>query len=78
MIEQYNISTITFDEYFMYLTVNEKEYKIDLQKTSKILFNASLLEKNSYRVLYGGDGITWFPVLNEDLSVKNLMRNPSE
>jgi hypothetical protein len=58
----------------MLFSVDGADYKVDLSKISKTLLNASSVERQSYRILDGGYGITWFPIINEDLSTSTLIK----
>lgn len=75
MVEKHIVSNIEFKDDYMYLTIDNALYEADLNKISKVLLQASIDKRRSFRVLDGGYGITWFPELNEDLSVNGLIRD---
>ena len=68
----HNVKNISFDCDFMLLTVDGKDYRIDLKKNSKKLTRATLAQKQDFEVSPSGYGIHW-PELDEDLSVDGLI-----
>lgn len=59
----------------MLLTVDSKEYAVDLGKVSKKLLNADAAQRSNFEHDSFGYGIHW-PALGEDLSVDTLIGVP--
>lgn len=74
MLKHYSVSNIFFQSNFMFFCADGENYKVNLEKVSKALLKASSKERQTFRILDGGYGITWFPVLNEDLSLHELIK----
>lgn len=68
-----NITEISFDQYFMYLQLDGRCYKIPLEAVSSKLREAKEFERNIYKFSPAGYGIHW-PLLDEDLSVEYLLK----
>jgi hypothetical protein len=73
MVTTHNIQKISFDKNFMYLKIDDKELKFELDKISAKLKSATEIQRNLYKVSPSGYGIHW-PLIDEDLSVKALLR----
>lgn len=67
------IGNIRFDNQYIIITIDGKEYKINLTKVSAILLNASDTARNDYEISPAGYGIHW-KQLDEDLSIQGLLR----
>jgi hypothetical protein len=72
MKKYHDVKNIYFEDHYICLTVDCKEYRIDLKKQSKILLNASDEERNHYEISPSGYGIHWLH-LDEDLSIDGLI-----
>ncbi len=73
MIITHNIQTVTFDENFMYLTIDGKEIIILLEKVSKKLQVADQYQRMLFKISPSGYGIHW-PLIDEDLAIDALLR----
>jgi hypothetical protein len=74
MVDSHQISEIRFDNKHMILEVDAKEIKVDLEFISPKLLVASDIERSLYKVSPSGYGIHW-PLIDEDLSVNQLIKN---
>ena len=72
MKKYHEIKNIFFEDHYIYLTVDGKEYRVNLKKQSKILLKANDEERNNYEISPSGYGIHW-PYLDEDLSIDGLI-----
>ena len=72
MKKYHNVENIRFDGNYICLSVDDKDYRVDLKKQSRILLNANDEERNHYEVSVSGYGIHW-PYLDEDLSIDGLI-----
>ena len=72
MKKYHDVKNIFFEGYYICLTVDGKEYRVNLKKQSRILLNANNEEKNHYEISSFGYGIHW-PYLDEDLSIDGLI-----
>lgn len=72
MKKYHEVKNIHFDKEYICLTVDGKEYRINLKDQSKILYNANDEERNHYEISSSGYGIHW-PYLDEDLSIDGLI-----
>ena len=72
MKKYHDIKNVFFEDHYICLTVDGKEYRIDLKKQSKILLKANDKERNHYEISTSGYGIHW-PYLDEDLSIDGLI-----
>ncbi len=73
MIFSHKIQDIKFDEKFLILDVDGKQFKIALEKASVKLKSATDIERNLYKISPSGYGIHW-PLLDEDLAVDALIK----
>lgn len=73
MVEINKIEEINFDKSFMYLKVNGKTYKIEMESVSKKLKEADELQRKLYKISPSGYGIHW-PLIDEDLSLEQLLK----
>ena len=72
MIATQNIESLTFDQNFMCLQVDGKEFRILLNKVSQKLDAASKIQRNLFTFSPSGYGIHW-PLIDEDLSIDFLL-----
>ena len=73
MVTTHNIQKVSFDKDFMYLKIDDKELKFELDKISTKLKSANEIQRNLYKVSPSGYGIHW-PLIDEDLSVDALLK----
>lgn len=72
--EPYHIvNSITYKNDVMILDVDNVVYNLPLKIVSKKLLNASEKEREAYKVICSGYGISW-PLIDEDLSIDGLIR----
>ncbi len=72
MNEVHTIKNIKFENNYILLTVDDKDYKIDLLYQSKKLSSSIDSIKNNYIISQSGYGIHW-PDIDEDLSIDGLI-----
>lgn len=72
MDKAHDIQRVTFSGTTMALSVDGKEYRIDITKTSDRLANATQEQRENFEVSPAGYGIHW-PDLDEDLSIDGLI-----
>jgi hypothetical protein len=68
----HKIGKIKFFDSYMEIAIDGENYKIDLKKESKKLFNADLKTKQNYQISPSGYGIHW-PDIDEDLSIDGMI-----
>ena len=73
MDKQYNISNIDFSEELIILSVDGKTYQIPIIQASKLLAQATDIERKMYRISPSGYGIHWYAI-DEDLTTKGLIK----
>jgi hypothetical protein len=73
MIVTHNITHIGFENNILCLTIDNKEYRIPLEKISARLLQANERERNAWKLSPSGYGIHW-PLIDEDLAVDGLMK----
>ncbi len=72
--EPYHIvNSITYENDVMILEVDNAIHALPLKMVSKKLLNASIKEREAYKVICSGYGISW-PLIDEDLSIDGLLR----
>jgi hypothetical protein len=69
--EAHTAKNIRFENNFILLTVDDKNYKIDVSNFSKKLASSPDSVKNNYILSPSGYGIHW-PDIDEDLSIDGL------
>jgi hypothetical protein len=74
MEKVYNISELKFTKDYLILVVNNQVKKIKLDGISKKLADATMQERNNFKISPSGYGIHWSD-LDEDLSVNGLLKN---
>ncbi len=73
MIATHKIQTITFDKDFIYLQIDGKDIKVEIEKVSSKLKSADDFQRMFYKISPSGYGIHW-PLIDEDLSVDALLK----
>jgi flagellar motor component MotA len=71
--DYHNVKSISFIDNNMLLVVDGKEYKFKLKDISIRLLHASEKEREAYKVIASGYGISW-PLIDEDLSIDGLLK----
>ena len=72
MNKYHSVENIRFSEQTMFITIDGKEYRYDLNKISRKLASAAPRERETYRISPSGYGIHWL-LLDEDLFVDGLL-----
>lgn len=72
MDKAHNIQKVFFDGTIMYLTVDGKDYQIDVAAESPRLANATQKQRENFEISPAGYGIHW-PDLDEDLAIDGLI-----
>ena len=67
------VNSIAYKNDVMILNVDNNTYNLPLNVISKKLMNASEKEREAYKVICSGYGISW-PLIDEDLSIDGLIR----
>lgn len=70
----FDVNSITFENNNMFLDVDGKKYIIPLSAVSKKLLNASDKERNAFKIICSGYGVTW-PLIDEDLAINGLIKS---
>ncbi len=73
MTGTHNIEKITFDANHIFLSIDGKEIKIDLEKISSRLKTANEIQRNIFTISPSGYGIHW-PLIDEDLAVDAILK----
>jgi hypothetical protein len=73
MLATHKVKEITFDQSFIYLKIDGKEFKIQTNKVSKKLSEAKEFQRNLFTISPSGYGIHW-PLIDEDLSIDSLIK----
>ena len=73
MNKKHEVLNLTFDNEYIYLDVDSKNYKVRLEKISEKLTKADINEKEHYQISPSGYGIHW-KLLDEDISVQGLLK----
>lgn len=73
MVTTHQIENITFDQNFIYLKIDQKDFKISLAQISSKLLAADDMQRMIYKISPSGYGIHW-PLLDEDISVEALVK----
>ena len=68
----HNVQELVFDRENMILKVDGKTFKFKLKDISGKLSKASQKEKEAYKIICSGYGISW-PLIDEDLSITALI-----
>lgn len=73
MKPKHQIQNIHFENDFMFLTIDNQKFKINLSDISQKLRQASQILKNDYTISPSGYGIHWAQ-LNEDISIGGILK----
>jgi hypothetical protein len=73
MVTTHQIENISFDQNFIYLKIDQKDFKIALAQISTKLLAADDMQRTIYKISPSGYGIHW-PLLDEDISVEALLK----
>lgn len=74
-VKKYHVVTsIKFDKHYLLLTVDGRNYRVDLRRHSKKLAAADERAKKNFIVSPSGYGIHW-PELDEDLSIDSMIKS---
>jgi hypothetical protein len=71
--DYHNVESVTFVDNSLILIIDSKEYQFNLKDISNKLLNASIKEREAFKVIASGYGISW-PLIDEDLSVDGLIK----
>lgn len=72
MDKAHNVQNVSFDGNTMLLSVDGKDYKVEISRHSTKLSKATLQQKQHFTISPSGYGIRW-PELDEDLSIDSLI-----
>ena len=72
MGEYHNVGNLKFKDKYIYISVDNKRHKVNLQEQSEKLLNADDRIRNNYVISASGYGIHW-PDIDEDLSIDGLL-----
>jgi hypothetical protein len=72
MRKAHDVTRISFSRNRMLLSVDGRDYEIDLSRQSRKLAKATLAQRRNFVVSPSGYGIHW-PDLDEDLSIDGLI-----
>lgn len=72
MKKHHEVSNIRFEGDFLFLIIDGKEGRFELNKISPALKRGSEQERNTFEISPAGYGIYW-PLLDEDLSIDGLL-----
>ncbi len=75
MKKYHDVANVRFEKYYLLLTVDGREHRIDLRQHSKKLALAGERTKMNFEVSPSGYGIHW-PELDEDLSIDGMIKAP--
>ena len=69
----HEVNNIQVDANYLYITVDNKDYRIKWEECSSRLANATLAEKRHLEISPSGYGIHW-PEIDEDLAIAPLIQ----
>lgn len=72
MEKAYNIKQISFENDFIILMIDNQAVRLKLSDVSQKLANASIIEREDFKISPSGYGIHW-RLLDEDLSINGLL-----
>lgn len=72
MKEYHEVTGIDIQGDLLFLTIDGKARRFELNEISSVLQHASEKEKNTFEISPSGYGIHW-PLLDEDLSIDGLL-----
>jgi hypothetical protein len=73
MTKYHNVKNVRFEKHYLLLTVDGRDFRIDLRQQSKKLASADARTKGNFDVSPSGYGIHW-PELDEDLSIDGMIK----
>jgi Protein of unknown function (DUF2442) len=73
MKKYHDVKNVRFEKHCLMLTVDGRDFKIDLRQQSKKLALADERTKGHFEVSPSGYGIHW-PELDEDLSIDGMIK----
>jgi hypothetical protein len=73
MKKYHDVKKIRFEKYYLLLTVDGKDHRVDLRRFSKKLSAADERTKTNFEISPSGYGIHW-PDLDEDLSIDGMIK----
>ena len=73
MKKYHHVKNVRFEDQFLLLKVDGREYRIDLGRHSKKLAAADQRTKANFELSPSGYGIHW-PELDEDLSIDGMIK----
>ena len=73
MKEKLDIQEINFDNDYLFLKLDGRLFKIALEKISKKLHEASVIQRNFFKISPSGYGIHW-PLIDEDISITAILK----
>ena len=73
MKKYHQVKNVRFDKHYLLLTVDGRDYRIDLRQHSKKLASADERTKMNFKVSPSGYGIHW-PEIDEDLSIDGMTK----
>jgi len=76
MQEKREIQEINFENDYLLLKFDGRLFKIALEKISKKLQEATITQRNFFKISPSGYGIHW-PLIDEDISITALLNEES-
>ena len=73
MKKYHEVKNLRFEKHYLLLTVDGRDYRIDLRQQSKTLASADEHTKRNFELSPSGYGIHW-PELDEDLSIDGMIK----
>jgi hypothetical protein len=73
MKKYHDVKNVRFEKHYLLLTVDGRDFRIDLRQQSKKLASADERTKGNFKVSPSGYGIHW-PELDEDLSIDGMIK----
>ncbi len=70
----HKIEEIYFDNHYLIMNIDGREWKFELSKVSSKLARATEIQRSFFKVSPSGYGIHW-PLIDEDLSVDALLNS---
>ena len=77
MKKYHHVKNVRYENQFLLLQVDGREYRIDLRQHSKKLASAGERTKMKFEVSPSGYGIHW-PEIDEDLSIDGMIKATKE
>ena len=73
MKKYHDVKNVRFEKHYLLLTVDGRNFRIDLRQQSKKLTSADERAKANFQISPSGYGIHW-PELDEDLSIDGMIK----